>query len=182
MVWSTALTAVDNAILTASQYNASVRDNLLETAPAKATGAGNWFTVSGVNQISERQIRSAAVSTAEQCTSAQYGDLDTVGPSVTVFCKWAIVFVSARVRSLATTDGRGAYVSVEVSGSNSYAATDDWGISMVGMKANNPNRIGGHLGLTMGVAGTNTFTLKYRCQSGYPPCQFEQRELVVIPF
>jgi len=39
MAWFTPLAGVSTATLTAAQWNASVRDNLLETAPAKATSA-----------------------------------------------------------------------------------------------------------------------------------------------
>jgi hypothetical protein len=180
MAWSTPITVATNDILSAAQYNQSIRDNLLETAPAKATSSGNWFTVSGTNQISERNMSSAVVNTSDQTTSTTYADLDSTGPSVTVNCLAAMVFISARMRNLAATDGKGAYVSVEVSGATSISASDSWMISSAGVKSGNPERMGSSHGFVL-TPGDNTFTMKYKCQTGYTPAQFEQREIVVIP-
>jgi hypothetical protein len=181
MSWSAPLTVAANDILTAAQYNQSVRDNMLQMAPAKATGPGNWFSVSATNEISERMINSSVVTTSEQTSSTSYVDLSTVGPSVTVTCKYALVFMNVRMRNV-NGDGRGAYVSLACSGASTFSANDNWMISSAGIKNDNPVRVGGSFGFTVSSAGTNTFTMKYKCQAGYTPAQFEQRELVVISF
>ena len=69
MVWSTPLTAVANTPLTAAQWNASVRDNFNETAPAKATVGGRIFASTGPNTIAEREVLADVVETAETTTS-----------------------------------------------------------------------------------------------------------------
>lgn len=85
MAWSTPLTAVANASLTAAQWNASVRDNLLETAPAKATTATGYFVATGTNAIAQRVPLSSAIATDQSTTSTGgYANLTTSGPAVTV--------------------------------------------------------------------------------------------------
>jgi hypothetical protein len=54
VTWSAPMTAVANSTFTAAQFNQYVRDNLNETAPAKATSAGSYFVADGVNSIAER--------------------------------------------------------------------------------------------------------------------------------
>lgn len=56
MAWTTPLTAVSGSILTAAQWNASVRDNLNETAPAKATTADRMFVTTGPNALQQNVI------------------------------------------------------------------------------------------------------------------------------
>lgn len=179
MTWSTPITFADNDILTAAQYNQSVRDNLLETAPAKATGSGNWFTVIGENQLAQRAITSATVSESETTTSTSYVDLDTFGPSVTVSCKFAIVMISAHMRNDNASDGKGAFASVAVSGGSTIAPSDEWMASSGGVKSGNSSRIGSSNAFDLTDA-VNTFTMKYRTQVGYSPARFARREIVVI--
>lgn len=177
MAWITPITVATNDLLTAAQYNASVRDNFLEMAPAKATSSGNMFATSGTNQISERGVASHAISTSETTSATAYGDLATVGPFVTVNCAAALVFISARMSNV--NEGAGAYASVAVSGATTIAASDDWMISIGGGALDNPIRIG--TGTAFGLtAGSNTFTMKYKSQPGKTPSKFEQREIVVI--
>lgn len=54
MAWTSPMTAVANTEFTAVQFNTHIRDNLLETAPAKAVNPGSYFAVSGTNSIAER--------------------------------------------------------------------------------------------------------------------------------
>jgi hypothetical protein len=51
MAWTAPGTAVGNTLLTAAFWNTHVRDNLLETAPAKATAAGQLFQATAPNAI-----------------------------------------------------------------------------------------------------------------------------------
>jgi hypothetical protein len=48
------MTAVTNATFTAAQFNTHVRDNLLETAPAKATAADRFILTDGANAVREQ--------------------------------------------------------------------------------------------------------------------------------
>lgn len=86
MAWSTPLTAVANASLTEAQWNASVRDNLNETAPAKATSSSRprSFWATGLNSIAQREVRQDTVNATETTGSGTYVDLATVGASVTI--------------------------------------------------------------------------------------------------
>ena len=59
MAWSAPMTAVANTVFTAAQFNQHVRDNLNETAPAKATASGGYFVATGVNAIAQRFADSA---------------------------------------------------------------------------------------------------------------------------
>ena len=65
MAWTAPMTAVANAVFTAAQFNTHVRDNLLETAPAKATTTGGYFVATGTNTIVQRvaSVASNASST-----------------------------------------------------------------------------------------------------------------------
>ncbi|MFC9088984.1 hypothetical protein, partial [Nocardiopsis dassonvillei] len=92
------------AALTAAQWNASVRDNLLETAAAVATTSGGYIATAGPNQVVERRARTDTVLVLETTTSTTYTDLDTFGPSVTVETGTdALVITHASVRNTATS-------------------------------------------------------------------------------
>jgi hypothetical protein len=178
MAWSTPLTAVSNATLTAAQWNASVRDNLAETAPAKATTAGSIFAGTGANSIAERIPSGDTVGTSQTTTSTSYVDLATVGPSVTVTTGvLAFVFVSCQMTN--NTGTIGSFMSFTVSGATTVAATD--GSSLV----HYPTTAGLPMQATRAVsqgltAGSNTFTAKYRAAANTGT--FSQRGLAVIPF
>jgi len=56
VAWSTPLTAVSGTVLTAAQWNASVRDNLLETSAAAVTTAGDMTRADGANSMTRFAI------------------------------------------------------------------------------------------------------------------------------
>lgn len=70
MAWTAPGTAVGNTLLTAAFWNTHVRDNMLETAPAKATQAGQIFHATGpnviaaLNAVAYRMPRSNAAANA----------------------------------------------------------------------------------------------------------------------
>lgn len=179
MSWTTPLTAVANAAFTAAQFNASVRDNLLETAPAKATTTGRIFVATGTNAIAERAITSANVSTSETTTSATYANLTTTGPVVTVTTGTnAIAFVSSQVSN--NTNGAFTGVGVTVSGASSIAAADADGILFqpsTAASAGIRTTVAVHYTGTL-TAGSNTFTMQYRASAGTGT--FQLRKLTVI--
>jgi hypothetical protein len=51
MAWTAPRTWVTDEVVSASQLNTHVRDNLLETAPAKATASGELFEATGANAL-----------------------------------------------------------------------------------------------------------------------------------
>lgn len=173
MSWTAPMTAVANDIFTASQFNTNVRDNLLETAPAKATTAGSIFVSTGANAIAERIASTASVATSQTTTSTTYADLATVGPAVTVNTGTS-AFVGIRGefgRSDATASNvaqvRMAYA---VSGATTIAATDVLGLSATGLwwDTGTAKRVAtGGVFLQTGLTpGSNTFTAKYRVSVG----------------
>lgn len=173
------MTAVAGSTFSAAQFNTHVRDNLNETAPAKATGAAQFFVSTGANTIAARQMANASVLVSETTSSTTYTNLATVGPQVTVATgSLALVLLSSRV-SNSLTNGA-AEVSVAVSGASSVAANANWSIKLDGISSANNLRYGcTHLftGLT---PGNNTFTMQYLVGSGTGT--FAARELIVLPF
>ena len=51
MAWTAPRTWTTNEVVSKAIMDAHVRDNLLETAPAKATAAGELFEATGANAI-----------------------------------------------------------------------------------------------------------------------------------
>lgn len=172
------MTAVANNVLTAAQWNTHVRDNLLETAPAKATTAGSIFVATGANAIAERVPQSDAVSTTETTGSSSYANLATGGPAVTVTSgTMAIVMFGCHLQH--ATSGERSYCSYAVSGSTSSASQDARGIWYQASAVAAQSRLGNaflHTGLT---GGSNSFTLQYRVSTGTGT--FALRSLGVIP-
>ena len=180
MAWSTPLTAVANSALTAAQWNASVRDNLNETAPAKASGANQLIVSTGVNSVAARAPTQASVVTGvETTTSTTYvNTLTTPGPAVTVTTGTkAIVMIAAICRC--GTAAIAAHASYAVSGATTVAADDQYGCSFMGGSANSSSRVGVASMQTI-TAGSNTFTMFYK-SGGAATAGFDARSIVVIP-
>jgi hypothetical protein len=178
MAWSTPLTAVSNASLTAAQWNASLRDNLLETAPAKATTAGSYFVSTGANTIAERVGAPAIVSTSETTTSTTYTDLATNGPAVTTtVSQRALVVVctqSSNGTALASTR-----MSFDVSAPTSLAANDNFSLGH-SAGANDAILASYVVFITTLTSGSNTFTAKYRVSAGTGT--WLNRRILVLPY
>lgn len=179
MAWTAPMTAVSGEIWTSAQFNAHIRDNLLETMPGKATAANRLYVSNGLNSIAERVPTQATVATSQTTSSTSYGDLATVGPAVTVTTgTQAIVWAIVRSQHSAGGSGECSW-SVAVSGATTVAASDNWRGLQSGVTAANPNRFGVcHLftGLT---AGSNTFTIKYKTTGA--TATFQDRDIVVLP-
>lgn len=161
MAWTTPLTAVANTALTAAQWNASVRDNLNETAAAKATTAGRIFVSTGANALAERQVTGATVNTSETTTSTTYTALTTPGPAVTVTTGPAAVVAISGTCFIDTVGSR-VLSSFAVSGATTVASTDNnsFGQDASGIgRVLNCSRVHFLSGLT---PGSNVFTQQYR--------------------
>jgi len=173
------MTATASSVFTAAQFNTHVRDNLLETAVAKATGASHYFVSTGVNTLAERDLNIDEVSASETTTSTSYVDLATTGPTQAATTGGrAIVVVSALISN--STAGANAYMSWAVSGASTIAASDTWALQ---------HRDAGTTGalqasrfyLAEGLtSGSNTFTGKYKVSSGTGT--FVARQIVVMGF
>lgn len=161
MSWTAPMTFSSGAVLTAAQLNTHLRDNLLETAPAKATTAGRIFVATGANAIAERAILNDTVATTQTSTSTSYTDLATTGPDVTLTTGVrAIVSVISGMSN--NTSGQNVYMSYAVSGATTTAATDDRSAFLTAAAANQGLRATGTYMETALTGGSNTFTCKYR--------------------
>ena len=182
MAWSAPMTAVANSVFTAAQFNTFVRDNLNETAPAKATTAGSHFAVAGVNQIAERRADGQLDLNSGTTTSTSFTDLDApavAGPSITVTTgPAALVVVHCTLSNSGTGSSRMGY---DVSGATSLAAADNRGVGIFGVAG--ASLVAGttciHIGGTGLTPGVNTFTAKYRVSSGTGT--FSARRIIVFP-
>lgn len=178
MAWTAPMTAVANTVFTAAQFNTHVRDNLNETAPAKATTAGTIFVAAGANSIAERVPSTASVSTSESTGGTGYGNLATPGPAVTVTTGTrAIVMVTSLVQN--STASQNSYASYAVSGASSIAATDDRAVLITAAATNQTLRASSVYMETGLTAGSNTFTMQYRVTGGTG--SFQNRRITVIP-
>lgn len=119
----------------------------------------------------------ANVNTQEGTTSSSYTDLATVGPSVTLVTgSSAFIDISSQVFNNST--GNNGYISVAVSGATTLAASDSNGVTV-------SQYTGGGFSICMcrrfkltGLTpGSNTFTMKYRCNGS--TWNFSNRSLLV---
>lgn len=181
MAWSAPMTAVANTTFTAAQFNQHVRDNLNETAPAKATAAGSYFVATGVNAIAERMAEGSIDLNTGTTTSTTYTDLTgaSIGPVVTVETgPMALVIVAGQLSNSGTDSARMAY---DVSGDTTIAAADNRGIGTFGV-ASLTVTTGTtvlHFGGLALTPGSNTFTAKYRVSGGTGT--FLSRRIAVLP-
>lgn len=182
MAWSTPVTAVSNATLTSAQWNASVRDNLLTTAPALATAAGNLFVSNGANSIAQRIPSSDTVNTQETTTNTSYTNLTTVGPTCSSVISDVRVIVWWTVQSNTATVSTESLSSIDVSGATTTAPSDNYctdvqqpstGTAFLDVSVSRVVR------LTV-TAGTNTYQVKYRVTGGTGT--FKRRTIVTLPF
>lgn len=181
MAWTTPLTATSNTALTAAQWNASVRDNLLQTAPALATTAGGMFATTGANAIAQRIPSSSQVSGSDVTAFTSYVDLNGgANPVVTVTCGVAAL-VSVGALAANSTSGANTFCSYAVSGANTIAGTDATSLGGVSSAAGATAVTGSRVRLETGLAaGSNTFTEKYRVSTGTGT--FSNRHIAVVPF
>lgn len=182
MSWTAPMTAVANSTFTAAQFNTHVRDNLNETAPAKATAAGSHFVATGVNSIAERRTDGGTDLNSGTTTATAFTDLDApaaVGPSVTLETgPSALVVVQCQLSNSGAGSARMAY---SVSGATTIAAADARGIGIFGSAGITLLAAGValHFGGLALTPGSNTFTAKYRVSSGTGT--FTQRRIAVFP-
>jgi hypothetical protein len=178
MAWSAPMTAVANSVFTAAQFNTYVRDNLNETAVAKATTAGRIIVTAGANSLAERVPTSAEVLTSETTTSQSNTDLTTPGPSVPVTTgPAAIVLWSAEMANNNATSS--SICDFAVSGASTRGASDTTAIKVTSSVAGDFDRQAGCELVTGLTAGSNTFTLKYWVSGATGT--FKRRRIHVIP-
>jgi hypothetical protein len=179
MAWTAPMTFVAGTALTAAQLNTYLRDNLMETAAAKATQSSSIFVGNGPNQIVERAIQQTYITTSETTTSTSYADLATVGPVITTTTGTsAMVFISSRMSNAAAGAPSCTYM---VSGASTIAAAASQGMVLAvdGIAAGQSvNYTKVHF-INSLTPGSNTFTMQYA--SSASTSTFSYRQLCVIP-
>lgn len=180
MAWTTPLTAVANAALTSSQWNASVRDNLNQTAPALASASGQIFVSTGANAIAARTPTASLVTAVDTTTSLTSTVLANAGPAVTVTTGAnAIVTFGAWGRNNTSADGGQMYCVV--SGATTVSEAEESSVVWDAEGASNVYRTGWITCLFSGLTpGSNTFTCKYKALGG-GTATFAYRRLLVVP-
>ena len=170
------MTAVCGSVFTAAQFNTYVRDNLNETAPAKAAAGRQIFVATAANAIAARTLTKANVDTAETTSSATPADLTTAGPAVTVTSGPKIlVILNARISS--SSSSFAAFASFNISGATTFTAD----VQHSGNSAGTSSASVGGTWLMDTTAGTNTVTMKYWTSAGGSTGTFANRYLIVVP-
>lgn len=182
MAWTAPMTAVAGAVFQAADFNTFVRDNLNETAPAKATTPGAIFSVSAVNQITER-VPGAAIDTGSATfTSTTFADpaTGTPGPSVTVTTGVQALVGYRAYLEVPSTTAR-VEMSYSISGATTRAAstTRSTGYSVSDSVNGLKTRTGVVDLATSLTPGSNTFKLEYNVSSSTGTAA--DRRLWVIP-
>lgn len=174
------MTAVANSIFTAAQFNQYVRDNLNETAPAKAVNAGGYFVATGVNAIAERTAGGDFVNASETTASTSYTDLATPGPAITKTTGTS-AFVAVYGLVSIDTAGVSALMSFDVTGATAVTATDTRAVSFQpgSVTAARSLRASAVTLLDGLTPGSNIFTAKYRVTGGTGT--FNNRRIAVLP-
>ena len=182
MAWTSPMTFIDGTVLTAAQLNTNLRDNFLETVPAKSTNnggaGGGYFTVNGPYSLSERGLVYSDVNTTETTTATSFEDLATFGPSARVVTNTnALVFLSAEMSN--STGGANCAVTIEVSGASTIPASENEASSH-GDGPNTASTPGNFVYFTDLTPGQNIFTMKYKVTDGTG--SFLRRRIAVLPF
>jgi hypothetical protein len=172
---------VANTAFTAAQFNASVRDNLLITAPGLATTSGAHFAATGANALAQRISQVDSIAAAETTSSSTFVALTTPGGTVTVTCG-AIVLVALGSQMQHNTIGQGARHGYEVAGSTVLGASDAIACGFQAATVNQYVQVYCttlHAGLT---AGSNIFASRYKNPGGSGTALFQTRRMTVVPF
>jgi hypothetical protein len=175
VTWSIPMTAVAGNVFSAAQFNQYVRDNLNETAPAKASALNQWIVSAGANAVVARQISALSIATSESTSSTSFTDLATPGPAIAATTGTAAFVTMAS--SIANTGSGFDLVAVAVSGATTVAAVEANSIGLA--PGTTGARLAGGVLLTGLNAGTNTFTLKYRVSASSG--SFLDRRIGVFP-
>jgi hypothetical protein len=182
MAWTTPITAVSNAAFTAAQFNASVRDNLLETAPAKFTATGQFLASTGANAGAVRVPSTASFQNTESTTSTVFADLTagTAGPTVSSVSTGAKALVCVHTRLTNSTLGATTSAGWTVSGATTLAGSDEFAVAYEASAANDNIWTSGVWLYTGLNAGANTFKVVYKASAGTG--SVADRRISIIPF
>jgi hypothetical protein len=178
MAWSAPPTWTTGQTITAAFLN-QLRDNLNETAVAKATTSGSYAVSTAANALSERSIGFDTIATQVSHTNTAFSDLTaSVGPTVTVTCGARCIGMHSSYLENSTVN-LASLTALEVTGATSVTPTDNFALSMTSSTANSHLRASWVMVYEM-TAGVNVFKMKYRVSGGTG--QFAFRRLTVVPY
>lgn len=152
---------------------------MLETAPGKATAAGQLFVATAANAIAARLPTTATVATSQTTTNTGFVDLATVGPAVTVTTgTMALVILTAGLYN-STANGY-AQMAYGITGATTLVASNDRMLQLRAAAVN--QQLNGSAMFLQGglTPGSNTFTAKYSVASGGGTATFLDRRIAVI--
>lgn len=160
MAWTTPKT-MGSELGTSADWNTHVRDNLLDL---------HRRTTAELEYIPGNQTT----------TSTTYTNLATVGPSATCTVGTTGLVLVILYAAISNTNGSTAgYMSVELSGAVSEAASDANSLAYSSFASGAGHRGSAVIPMTPAGPGTITFTAKYRTDGG--TATFGDRRIVVIP-
>lgn len=170
-----------NAALTAAQWNASVRDNLNETAPGKATTSNQIFVSTAANTIAARTPDHDSYNGGgtDTTNSTTYTALTGGAAATMTTGTRATIFSTARVSH--DVLGSRSFVSYAISGATTLAADDSWAAVRDCDGANRivtSTYVSTHEGSL--TAGSNTFTQNFKVGSNI--MSVANRRITVFPF
>ena len=148
-----------------------------ETAPAKATTAGQIFVSTAANSIAARLVAADFVTTSESTASTTYTDLATTGPTVTATCSAGVIVA---IYCNQSSTGNAAWMSYELSGASSDVANDNRSVQLSSTAGQHAGAVIYHGVGSILVAGVTTFQAKYRISTS-GTATFSSRRLLVIP-
>lgn len=179
MPWTEPVTFYDGDPLTAAQLNTFVVENLLETAPGKATTASRLLTTSNVSQINEQQwardYKSSEIIVDSKFPSVEEDEGEPLGPSVTVQ-HGGQMLIMYDCRIMVTAGGGNAMYVPVINGDMPEDSNDAVRSGREG------NQRSGCWMLWEGDPGLATVTMAYGTSNSSTTGAYAQRRLSVLPF
>jgi hypothetical protein len=149
-------------------------DGQILTADSSTSTGLKWATAASSSPASAV----ATVDTDQTTTSSTYTDLATSGPAVTLTTGTKVlVIVSAYVYQ--NTVSKNSYMDFAISGATSRSASDVTALTLRRGANDDVNFASSRVSRLTVTAGSNTFTAKYKTQSG-GTAGFLNREICVI--
>lgn len=158
-----------------------IRDDLNETAVAKATAAGRIIVTTGANSLAERTVSSAEIQVQETTSNTSATDLGTVGPTVSVVTgPNTVVFWGCQLQN--DTSLQHSLMDFAVTGASTRGASDTTALRYQQNNTGASNLLRAACAdlITGLTPGTNQFRAKYWV-SGISTGTFSRRRLTVMP-
>jgi hypothetical protein len=179
LTWNAPITWTVGQTVTFSQLNSQIRDNMLETAAAKATTAGSLFAGTGANSLAERIPNQGTTLASDTCTSSTFVDMGGgAGASLTITSGPKALVVHSATMANSTVNAQ-CLTSLDISGATTSLASDTRALRHISATAN-ASFGGSYLTVYAVTSGSNTFLMKYRVSGGTGT--FDDRRVAAVPF